>query len=72
MMRDLALTWFLQTVPSHHAVHKEAETLIQFLQLPAFPPISQQTLLHPALLSLRYLSDVNLPGNNYFNSILFI
>ncbi|XP_025998467.1 TATA box-binding protein-associated factor RNA polymerase I subunit B [Astatotilapia calliptera] len=56
-----SLIFVVETVPSHHAVHKEAETLIQFLQLPAFPPISQQTLLHPALLSLRYLSDVNLP-----------
>uniref|UniRef100_A0A3Q4GCP8 TATA box-binding protein-associated factor RNA polymerase I subunit B n=1 Tax=Neolamprologus brichardi TaxID=32507 RepID=A0A3Q4GCP8_NEOBR len=56
-----SLIFVVETVPSHHAVHKEAETLIQFLQLPAFPPISQQTLMHPALLSLRYLSDVNLP-----------
>lgn len=35
---------------------------MKFLQLPAFPPISRQTLLHPALLSLRYLTDANLPG----------
>lgn len=54
----------LQDVPSHQRVHKEAETLLLFLQLPAFPPISRQSLLHPSLLSLRYLMDANLPGNN--------
>lgn len=53
---------FSQSVPSHRAVHKEAQTLLRFLQLPAFPPIGRQSLLHPSLLSLRYLMDANLPG----------
>lgn len=53
----------MQSVPSHRTVHKEAETLLHFLQLPAFPPISRDSPLHPALLSLRYLRDANLPGN---------
>lgn len=57
----------LQAVPSHQTVHKEAETLLLFLQLPAFPPVSRQSLLHPSLLSLRYLMDANLPGNNSAN-----
>lgn len=52
-----------QSVPSHRSLHKEAETLLHFLQLPAFPPISRVSPLHPALLSLRYLRDANLPGN---------
>lgn len=56
-----ALIFRVESVPSHRAVHKEAESLIHFLQLPAFPPISRQSLLHPALLSLRYLTDANLP-----------
>ncbi|XP_069028591.1 TATA box-binding protein-associated factor RNA polymerase I subunit B [Embiotoca jacksoni] len=51
----------VKSVPSHQLVHKEAQSLGLFLQLPAFPPISRQTLLHPALLSLRYLMDANLP-----------
>ncbi|XP_041814754.1 TATA box-binding protein-associated factor RNA polymerase I subunit B isoform X2 [Chelmon rostratus] len=37
------------------------DALIFRVELPAFPPISRQSLLHPALLSLRYLTDVNLP-----------
>lgn len=57
-----------QSVPPHRAVHKEAQTLLLFLQLPAFPPISRQSLLHPALLSLRYLTDANLPGNSSTNT----
>ncbi|XP_040925539.1 TATA box-binding protein-associated factor RNA polymerase I subunit B isoform X2 [Betta splendens] len=51
----------VESIPSHHTLHKEAQTLLLFLQLPAFPPISRQSLLHPALLSLRYLMDANLP-----------
>ncbi|XP_026196406.1 TATA box-binding protein-associated factor RNA polymerase I subunit B [Anabas testudineus] len=56
-----AFIFKVESVPSHRAVHKEAQTLLLFLQLPAFPPISRQSLLHPALLSLRYLMDANLP-----------
>ncbi|RVE56198.1 hypothetical protein OJAV_G00233630 [Oryzias javanicus] len=57
-----ALLFNAETVPSHHSLHKEAQDLLRFLQLPAFPPVSQQTLLHPAPLTLRYLIDANLPG----------
>ncbi|XP_051265533.1 TATA box-binding protein-associated factor RNA polymerase I subunit B [Dicentrarchus labrax] len=56
-----ALLFRVESVPSHQLVHKEAQSLVLLLQLPAFPPISRQTLLHPALLSLRYLTDANLP-----------
>nr|XP_057930841.1 TATA box-binding protein-associated factor RNA polymerase I subunit B [Doryrhamphus excisus] len=56
-----ALIFRVQSIPSHHSLHREAEALARFLQLPAFPPISRRDLLHPVLLSLRYLSDANLP-----------
>ncbi|KAM4522640.1 TATA box-binding protein-associated factor RNA polymerase I subunit B [Odontesthes bonariensis] len=56
-----ALLFHVESVPSHRTVHKEAQLLVLFLQRPAFPPIGPQTLLHPALLSLRYLVDANLP-----------
>ncbi|XP_029985161.1 TATA box-binding protein-associated factor RNA polymerase I subunit B [Sphaeramia orbicularis] len=52
-------------VPPYEQVHKETENLIGFLQLPAFPPISRQSLLHPASLCLRYLMEVNLPDDLY-------
>ncbi|XP_075873325.1 TATA box-binding protein-associated factor RNA polymerase I subunit B isoform X2 [Nelusetta ayraudi] len=55
------LLFRVESVPSHRTLHKEAETLLHFLQLPAFPPISRGSPLHPALLSLRYLRDANLP-----------
>uniref|UniRef100_UPI0037E73436 TATA box-binding protein-associated factor RNA polymerase I subunit B n=1 Tax=Semicossyphus pulcher TaxID=241346 RepID=UPI0037E73436 len=56
-----ALIFRVESVPSHRAVHQEAHALVLLLRLPAFPPISRQSLLHPALLSLRYLTDANLP-----------
>ncbi|CAF89521.1 unnamed protein product [Tetraodon nigroviridis] len=61
MSTTLALLHLALSVPSHGAVHREAESLLSLLQLPAFPPISSQSLLHPARLSLRYLLDANLP-----------
>ncbi|KAM4529373.1 TATA box-binding protein-associated factor RNA polymerase I subunit B isoform 1-T1 [Fundulus diaphanus] len=56
-----ALFFHVETIPSHRSVHKEAQGLLLFLQLPAFPPVGPQTLLHPAPLCLRYLTDANLP-----------
>ncbi|XP_019110221.2 TATA box-binding protein-associated factor RNA polymerase I subunit B isoform X2 [Larimichthys crocea] len=55
------LIFKVETIPSHESVHKEAQALLHVLQLPPFPPISCQSLLHPALLSLRYLTELNLP-----------
>ncbi|XP_043963083.1 TATA box-binding protein-associated factor RNA polymerase I subunit B isoform X2 [Gambusia affinis] len=56
-----ALLFHVERIPSHCSVHKEAQVLVQFLQLPPFPPIVPEALLHPAPLSLRYLTDANLP-----------
>ncbi|XP_029352176.1 TATA box-binding protein-associated factor RNA polymerase I subunit B [Echeneis naucrates] len=56
-----AVIFKVDSIPSYQMVHKEAQSLGLFLQLQAFPPISRQTLLHPALLTVRYLMDVNLP-----------
>ncbi|XP_035006981.1 TATA box-binding protein-associated factor RNA polymerase I subunit B isoform X2 [Hippoglossus stenolepis] len=58
-----ALIFRVESVPSHRLVQRQAQTLLLFLQLPTFPPISRQSLLHPALLSLRYLADANLPDD---------
>ncbi|XP_027022193.1 TATA box-binding protein-associated factor RNA polymerase I subunit B [Tachysurus fulvidraco] len=56
-----ALIFRVETIPSYRMVHKEAMELAALIELPAFPPVSQDCLLHPALLSLRYLMDANLP-----------
>ncbi|XP_062266965.1 TATA box-binding protein-associated factor RNA polymerase I subunit B [Platichthys flesus] len=58
-----ALIFRVESVPSHRLVQRQAQTLLLFLQLQSFPPISRQSLLHPALLSLRYLADANLPDD---------
>lgn len=60
-----ALIFRVQTVPSYAVVYREAQELIHFLQLPAFPPISSQSSLHPVMLSLRYLIELNLPDELY-------
>ncbi|KAM9778895.1 TATA box-binding protein-associated factor RNA polymerase I subunit B isoform X1 [Syngnathus typhle] len=56
-----ALIFTVQSIPTHQELHRKAQTLVSFLQLPAFPPIRHQDPLHPAMLSLRYLVDANLP-----------
>ncbi|CAN9507994.1 unnamed protein product [Ophioblennius macclurei] len=61
LMGKDVLLFRVESVPSYRAVHGDAEALALFLQLPAFPPISSETLLHPTRLSLRYLADANLP-----------
>uniref|UniRef100_A0A1A7YTY5 TATA box-binding protein-associated factor RNA polymerase I subunit B n=1 Tax=Iconisemion striatum TaxID=60296 RepID=A0A1A7YTY5_9TELE len=50
-----------KNIPSHHMVHKVAQSLVLVLELPAFPPVGPESLLHPALLGMRYLADTNLP-----------
>ncbi|XP_051909601.1 TATA box-binding protein-associated factor RNA polymerase I subunit B isoform X1 [Hippocampus zosterae] len=56
-----ALIFTVQSIPTYRALHREAQTLVGFLQLPAFPRIRRQDPLHPAMLGLRYLADANLP-----------
>ncbi|TRY55951.1 hypothetical protein DNTS_011338 [Danionella cerebrum] len=48
--------------PSYSVVHNEAVTLAEIINLPSFPTITQDCLLHPVPLSIRYLMGANLPG----------
>ncbi|KAM9798297.1 LOW QUALITY PROTEIN: TATA box-binding protein-associated factor RNA polymerase I subunit B [Neosynchiropus ocellatus] len=48
-------------VPSYRCLHAEAQAVARSLQLPAFPPISSRSRLHPAPLALRYITEANLP-----------
>ncbi|XP_026854716.2 TATA box-binding protein-associated factor RNA polymerase I subunit B isoform X2 [Electrophorus electricus] len=50
-----------ESIPSYRMVHREASLLAKVMELPTFPPVSQDCLLHPALLCLRYTMDANLP-----------
>ncbi|KAM6954371.1 TATA box-binding protein-associated factor RNA polymerase I subunit B [Aplochiton taeniatus] len=56
-----ALIFRAESIPSHRDLHQEAHNLATFLKLPAFPSITQDCLLHPSLLTLRYLTEANLP-----------
>ncbi|XP_053344419.1 TATA box-binding protein-associated factor RNA polymerase I subunit B [Clarias gariepinus] len=56
-----ALIFRVESIPSYRKVHRETVELAALIELPTFPPVSQDCLLHPALLSLRYLMDANLP-----------
>ncbi|XP_018599025.1 TATA box-binding protein-associated factor RNA polymerase I subunit B [Scleropages formosus] len=51
----------VESIPSHRKVQQEAHKLAVFLDLPRFPPVTQEYMLHPALLSLKYLTEANLP-----------
>ncbi|XP_062406943.1 TATA box-binding protein-associated factor RNA polymerase I subunit B [Sardina pilchardus] len=51
----------VQSIPSYRRVQEEAQLLARVMDLPSFPSVSDQCLLHPGLLSLRYLTEANLP-----------
>lgn len=58
----LTTSGLLQYLPSYSLVHKEAVILARILQLPSFPTVSQDCLLHPFPLTVRYLLEANLPS----------
>ncbi|XP_030627878.1 TATA box-binding protein-associated factor RNA polymerase I subunit B [Chanos chanos] len=51
----------VESLPSYRKVHKEAVEMAEILELPSFPPISEECLLHPTLLTVHYLQELNLP-----------
>ncbi|XP_028809092.1 TATA box-binding protein-associated factor RNA polymerase I subunit B-like isoform X2 [Denticeps clupeoides] len=51
----------VESIPSYSHVHKDILKLARIMKLPAFPPVTPDCLLHPSLLSLRYLVELNLP-----------
>ncbi|XP_017311572.1 TATA box-binding protein-associated factor RNA polymerase I subunit B isoform X2 [Ictalurus punctatus] len=56
-----AMIFRVESIPSYSNVHRDAASLAALIELPAFPPVTPDCLLHPALLTLRYLMDANLP-----------
>ncbi|XP_063078459.1 TATA box-binding protein-associated factor RNA polymerase I subunit B [Engraulis encrasicolus] len=58
--KDCAV-FYVGSLPSYRHVQEEAVWLAELMELPAFPSVTLDCMLHPALLSLRYLHDANLP-----------
>ncbi|XP_048852821.1 TATA box-binding protein-associated factor RNA polymerase I subunit B-like [Brienomyrus brachyistius] len=56
-----ALIFRAESIPSYKMVQQEAHKLAVFLGLPRFPPLTSACPLHPSLLCLRYLMELNLP-----------
>ncbi|MBN3319380.1 TAF1B polymerase, partial [Atractosteus spatula] len=50
-----------ESIPSHKSVQKEAHRVAVFLDLPCFPPITEDCFLHPSVLCIKYLMEANLP-----------
>ncbi|XP_076849261.1 TATA box-binding protein-associated factor RNA polymerase I subunit B [Brachyhypopomus gauderio] len=53
----------VESIPSYSEVHREALQLAKVMELPAFPPVTRDCILHPALLCSRYMIDANLPND---------
>ncbi|XP_051731282.1 TATA box-binding protein-associated factor RNA polymerase I subunit B isoform X2 [Ctenopharyngodon idella] len=51
----------VQKLPLYSVVHREALLLAKVMKLPSFPTVSQDCLLHPLPLTVRYLLEANLP-----------
>ncbi|XP_036405944.1 TATA box-binding protein-associated factor RNA polymerase I subunit B [Megalops cyprinoides] len=51
----------VDSVPSYEQIQRDSHRLARFLDLPRFPPITRDCLLHPSLLCLKYLTEANLP-----------
>lgn len=57
----------VESIPSHSKVQMEAEQLAKIMELPKFPTLTRGCLLHPAVLSMRYLIETNLPNTLHFS-----
>ncbi|XP_062981222.1 TATA box-binding protein-associated factor RNA polymerase I subunit B isoform X2 [Elgaria multicarinata webbii] len=50
-----------QSWPSYEDVHKKMHALAEYIELPSFPEITDTSFLHPNILCIKYLMEVNLP-----------
>ncbi|KAM8953231.1 TATA box-binding protein-associated factor RNA polymerase I subunit B [Pelodytes ibericus] len=51
----------VQSLPEHKEIMQKTTELAYFLDLPRFPPITNSCFLHPNVLCMKYLMEVNLP-----------
>lgn len=62
-MKIAALTLSLfQSWPDYEDIYKKMIKVALFLDLPRFPDITEDCYLHPNVLCMKYLMEVNLPG----------
>ena len=52
----------IESWPDYEEIHKNMIEVATFLDLPHFPDITEACYLHPSVLSMKYLMEVNLPG----------
>ncbi|XP_072857583.2 TATA box-binding protein-associated factor RNA polymerase I subunit B [Pogona vitticeps] len=53
----------VQSWPTYEKVHKKMHALAKYIELPCFPEISERSFLHPNILCMKYLMEVNLPDD---------
>ena len=64
-MLQKSLLWLslsFQSWPNYEVIFKKIIEVATFLDLPRFPDITENCYLHPNILCMKYLMEVNLPG----------
>ncbi|KAG8445627.1 hypothetical protein GDO86_010417 [Hymenochirus boettgeri] len=56
----------VQTFPEYNDILKKSYELGIFLDLPRFPPITENCFFHPNVLCMKYLLEVNLPDELHY------
>lgn len=58
----LTILLLFQSWPDYEDIYKKMIEVATFLDLPRFPDITEDCYLHPDILCMKYLMEVNLPG----------
>uniref|UniRef100_A0A8D2J7K3 TATA box-binding protein-associated factor RNA polymerase I subunit B n=1 Tax=Varanus komodoensis TaxID=61221 RepID=A0A8D2J7K3_VARKO len=53
----------VQSWPTYEEVHKKMHALVNYIELPCFPEITNSSFLHPNILCIKYLMELNLPDD---------
>ncbi|XP_063170537.1 TATA box-binding protein-associated factor RNA polymerase I subunit B isoform X1 [Candoia aspera] len=53
----------VQSWPKYDDVLKKMHALAEFMDLPCFPDITERSFLHPNILCMKYLMEINLPDD---------
>lgn len=64
-MLQKLLPWLslsFQSWPTYEDIYKKVIEVATFLDLPRFPAITEDCYLHPNILCMKFLMEVNLPG----------